>query len=219
MSAFAQEIGGFPKKRTFQKLRHSSKPHAWSGTFWRKIDHALQAKMIRALDWYADRLPKHAKGRSYGEITDKVIRVFKALLRVVVRSRGGELDPSYEVIRRRAGCCRGTVAKALEILQRHGFLERMRRFVPARSGEPGKVEQDTNAYRLSLPPIAERLIASPGSGLDLRKVPKPRPPRLRKPKSLPSASESFLQTMAAAVDETEAWIAAGRPKLSSEYGD
>ncbi|MHB8284046.1 MAG: hypothetical protein ACYDD1_05160 [Caulobacteraceae bacterium] len=217
MSAWTHEDAGAPTKRgahhVGHKVRRNSKPHEWSASFWRKAAQAAMTPMLNGLKFYASRLEKR-KGAAYGEITAKVQDVWRVLVKLLVSNPNGVLEPSYERIRHDAGCCRATVARALEILERHGFLERMRRCVPHRSGEAGKWEQDTNAYRLSLPPAAKRLLEAPHATFDRKAVPAPRPGR---PRRLPALSKG-LELANKILPAWEA-ILATLANDSSEYGD
>jgi DNA-binding FadR family transcriptional regulator len=75
------------------------------------------------------------KGKHYGELTDKFIRVLTALLWVFHNSASGRCFPSYERIMERADCARSTVYEAIIALERAGILTWMNRLVRVR--EPG----------------------------------------------------------------------------------
>ena len=51
------------------------------------------------------------------------------------------------------------VVRALAALRRHGFVDWLRRYIPTGNlGAGPQVQQTSNAYRLALPPAAERLL-------------------------------------------------------------
>ncbi len=165
------------QRRTGAKVRRCSRPWQWAASFCRHVAKEAMKRMLDALAWYADRLPRR-RGQGYGEISPKMMRVYRELLAIAVKPGGDILTPAYSQIAYKARCCRGTVGRALAVLERHGFLERLRRVRPRAAGD-GRWEQDTNAYRLMTPPAAERLVNAPHLGLDMRAVPRPWPPRER----------------------------------------
>jgi hypothetical protein len=75
----------------------------------------------------------------------------------------GRLDPSIETIAARLRRSRDAVWRALKALKAHGFVDWIRRYVPApTAGEAGpQVRQTSNAYRLTLPAIARALLGKP----------------------------------------------------------
>lgn len=70
----------------------------------------------------------------------------------------GRVEPSYEYIMDKVGCARDTITRALKSLRAHGFLDWIRRYVPTGNAEGPQVQQTSNAYRLTLPAIAKRLL-------------------------------------------------------------
>ena len=77
----------------------------------------------------------------------------------MVDFRSGRLDPSIETLMRRLRRSRDAIVTALKALRAHGFLDWLRRYVPTgNEGRGPQVQQTSNAYRLSLPARAARLL-------------------------------------------------------------
>lgn len=70
----------------------------------------------------------------------------------------GRIEPPYTYIMQQCGVARDTITRALKALRAHGFLDWMRRYVPTGNSEGPQVVQTTNAYRLSVPAAAKRLL-------------------------------------------------------------
>jgi len=72
----------------------------------------------------------------------------------------GRLDPAIDTIAGRIKRSRDAVWRALKALKAHGFVDWLRRYVPApTAGQAGpQVRQTSNAYRLTLPAIARALL-------------------------------------------------------------
>lgn len=70
----------------------------------------------------------------------------------------GRVEPPYTYIMKQCGVARDTITRALKALRAHGFLDWMRRYVPTGNAEGPQVVQTTNAYRLSVPALAKRLL-------------------------------------------------------------
>ncbi len=90
------------------------------------------------------------------------IEVLRELLRLV-DYRTGRLDPALTTLMARTRRSRDAVVRALAALRRHGFIDWVRRYIPTGNKGPGpQVQQTSNAYRLALPPAAERLLGRAG---------------------------------------------------------
>lgn len=70
----------------------------------------------------------------------------------------GRVEPPYTYIMQQCGVARDTITRALKALRAHGFLDWMRRYVPTGNDTGPQVMQTTNAYRLSVPALAKRLL-------------------------------------------------------------
>jgi hypothetical protein len=72
------------------------------------------------------------KGRHYGVVTAKAYAVFAAILMQFHNCKSGRAFPSYNRIQEAAGCCRQTVAAALQALEESGLLTVLNRLVRVR---------------------------------------------------------------------------------------
>ncbi len=81
----------------------------------------------------------------------------------LVNFRTGRLDPSIETLMRYLRRSRDAIVRALKALRQHGFLDWLRRYIPTgNQGRGPQVQQTSNAYRLSLPARALRLLGRMG---------------------------------------------------------
>lgn len=79
------------------------------------------------------------------------VRVYEEIL-ALARLNSGRVFPSYEHLARATSLGRATVARALQILEAIGFLERRRRFRRIDTiGAGPRVKQTSNVYRPTLP--------------------------------------------------------------------
>ena len=77
----------------------------------------------------------------------------------LVDFRTGRLEPSIDTIMGKVRRSRDAVVRALKALRAHGFLDWLRRYEPTgNEGRGPQVQQASNAYRLSLPEKALRLL-------------------------------------------------------------
>lgn len=84
-------------------------------------------------------------------LTSASVRVFEEIL-TLSRLNKGRVFPSYDYLAEATSLGRATVARALRILERIGFLVRQRRFKRIEASGPGpRYEQTSNAYRPLLP--------------------------------------------------------------------
>jgi hypothetical protein len=88
---------------------------------------------------------------------------YKVILKVFLRYalQFGQVFPKLETIAREAAYSVRTVQRAIDWLQRFGFLDKMRRVVRERTGLGGvRCRQTSNAYRVGLPTGLGRLAQS-----------------------------------------------------------
>lgn len=153
--------------RTGQPVRRNSKRKgACEQGFWTRFDPRMTGRLMRAAELY-DRAGK-AKGQRNGPLGHVALEVLRALLRRV-DYRTGRLDPALTTIMADTARSKGAVVRALAALRDHGFLAWIRRFVAIEADGAGpRVRQVSNAYRLTIPEAARRL-------LGLGALPPPRP--------------------------------------------
>ncbi len=136
--------------------RHSRPRGRFEGVFWRPFKPRDVARYLTA----AERFERGGKkpGDRSGPLGTVAIEVLRELLRLV-DYRSGRLEPALLTIMARVKRSKDAVVRALKALRRHGFVDWIRRWEPTGQVGPGpQVKQASNAYRLALPPAAERLL-------------------------------------------------------------
>lgn len=92
-----------------------------------------------------------AAEQALAAITAGAVRVYEELC-ALARLNRGRVFPSYGRLAHATALGRATVARALDTLERAGFLVRQRRFKRVQAQGPGpRYEQTSNAYRPMLP--------------------------------------------------------------------
>lgn len=154
------EIAGYPtrsNRRTYQPVRRDSRAAGREGVFWRPVSRKEVERIILAAEKFE--LSGKLTGRKNGPLGSVAIEILR-LFRNVVDFRTGRLDPSIDYLMAKLRRSRDAIVRALKALRAHGFLDWLRRYVA--TGERGvrgpQVQQTSNAYRLSLPAAAARLI-------------------------------------------------------------
>ncbi|KTT72660.1 hypothetical protein NS334_08365 [Sphingomonas endophytica] len=92
-----------------------------------------------------------ARERTIAAITAATVRVYEELL-TLARLNRGRVYPSYDWLAEATALGRDTISRALNALEKAGFLVRQRRFRrrPTKDGGP-RWEQTSNAYRPLVP--------------------------------------------------------------------
>ncbi len=127
------------------------------GTFWRRTNRQEVRRVVLAAKRYE--LAGRQVGRRRGPLGHVGLEVIE-LLANLVSYRSGRLEPSLGYLMAKLKRSKDAIVRALAALRAHGFLDWLRRFelieVVERAGP--RVRQATNAYRLSLPARAARLL-------------------------------------------------------------
>ncbi|WP_348640127.1 hypothetical protein [Rhizobium sp. FKY42] len=77
----------------------------------------------------------------------------------LVDFRTGRLEPSIDTLMLKLRRSRDAIVRALKNLRAHGFLDWLRRYQPTgNEGRGPRVQQTSNAYRMSLPDRARQLL-------------------------------------------------------------
>jgi hypothetical protein len=102
---------------------------------------------------------QRAPGSRNGPLGSVALEVLELFVNLV-EYRTGRLEPALETIARLVRRSKDAVVRALAALRRHGFLDWLRRYVPAdrKDGAGPQVQQTSNAYRMSLPARAAALV-------------------------------------------------------------
>jgi hypothetical protein len=140
--------------------RHSRPQGRVEGVFWRPFRPKDVGRYLTAAERF-ERAGKKAGARS-GPLGGVALEVLRELLRLV-DYRTGRLEPALTTLMARTRRSKDAVVRALKALRRHGFLDWLRRYESTGTKGAGpQVRQISNAYRLSLPPAAERLLGRAG---------------------------------------------------------
>ena len=157
LEGLAPDAGPGRGGRTGEPLRRQSRLKGrFEGVFWRPFKARDVARYLAA----AERFERTGKkpGARNGPLGTVAIEVLRELLRLV-DFRSGRLEPALTTLMARTKRSKDAVVRALAALRRCGFVDWVRRYEPTGETGPGpRVKQASNAYRLALPPAAERLL-------------------------------------------------------------
>ena len=150
-------LDGSPKKASRIPVRRGSHlAGRHEATFWRATDRQEVRRIVLAARRYE--LTERRAGRRNGPLGHVALEVLE-LLGNLVRYKTGRLEPSLEFLMQTLRRSKDAVVRALRVLRTHGFLDWLRRYVPTgREGRGPQVRQTSNAYRLSMPARAMRLL-------------------------------------------------------------
>lgn len=145
-----------PSGRSSTPVRRHSHAAGREGTFWRGTTRQEVRQIVLAARRYE--LATREPGARNGALGHVALEVLD-LLGNLVSYKTGRLDPSIETLMRRLKRSRDAIVRALRSLRTHGFLDWLRRYVPTgNEGRGPQVQQTSNAYRLSMPERAKRLL-------------------------------------------------------------
>ncbi len=127
------------------------------GAFWRRTDRQEVRRVVLAARRYE--LAGREKGRRNGPLGHVALEALE-LLANLVSYRSGRLEPSYAYLMAKLRRSKDAVHRALRALREHGFLDWLRRHeaIEVVEGPGPQIRQVSNAYRLSLPARAARLL-------------------------------------------------------------
>ena len=163
--AFARGAGQGRGRAAEPLRRHSRLRGRFEGVFWRPFKPRDVARYLTA----AERFERTGKkpGERSGPLGTVAIEVLRELLRLI-DYRSGRLEPALLTLMARIKRSKDAVVRALAALRRHGFVDWVRRYEPTgNTGAGPQVRQVSNAYRLALPPAAERLLGRAGEDAPL----------------------------------------------------
>jgi len=140
--------------------RHGHLKGRSEGQIWRPTDRQEVQKILLAAKRYE--LAERQKGERNGPLGSVALEVLEFFVNLV-DFRTGRLEPSLDTIMGKVRRSRDAVVRALKALRVHGFLDWLRRYEPTgNKGRGPQVRQASNAYRLSLPEKALRLLGRYG---------------------------------------------------------
>lgn len=151
-------LAGATAARAREPVRRNSRLLGrYEAVFWRATSRQEVRRIVLAARRYE--LAGRPAGRRNGPLGHVAIEVLE-LLGNLVSFRTGRLEPSLDTLTRLLRRSRAAVVKALQALRVHGFLDWLRRYEPTGQTEGcgPRVRQVSNAYRLSLPARAARLL-------------------------------------------------------------
>jgi len=96
------------------------------------LDREAKVRITRLAEALSHRTEK---GKHYGVLTGKFVRVLRAMLWLIHDGRSGQCNPSYETIADKAGCARSTVYEAIRALEAAGILSWVNRLTKIRERE------------------------------------------------------------------------------------
>lgn len=140
-------------RRTGEPIRRLSYAAARPSPEYR---HKITRKEAREIVLAAKLYDTNARTDGKRPLGRTAVQILELLANLAAYS--GRVEPSYSYIMEKVGCARDTIARALKALRAHGFLNWMRRYVPTGNAEGPQVKQTSNAYRITLPALAKRLI-------------------------------------------------------------
>lgn len=138
------------QRRTGQPVRRDSYNVGEREARWyRPVARASVGARLMAAERYE--LRAKVKGRKNGAFGHVGLEVLKLLYRTVC-FKTGRLEPSLDWMMLKLRRSRAAIVRALQALQRHGFIDWIRRTEPTDIEGPGpQVRQISNAYRLLEP--------------------------------------------------------------------
>jgi hypothetical protein len=136
--------------------RHSHFKGRAEGRVWRPTNRQETQKILLAAKRYE--LAERQRGERSGPLGAVALEVLEYFVNLV-DFRTGRLEPSLDTIMLKVRRSRDAVVRGLKALREHGFLDWLRRYEPTgHEGRGPQVRQVSNAYRLSLPQKALRLL-------------------------------------------------------------
>jgi hypothetical protein len=150
------EIANKGPRRTHEPVRkHSNPAGRCEGVFWRRTSRQEARQIVLAARRYE--VTGKAAGSRNGPLGGVALEVLDYLANRI-DYRTGRLEPSLDTMMRVLRRSRDAIVRALKALRAHGFVDWLRRYVPTGNESGPQVQQTSNAYRLSLPARALRLL-------------------------------------------------------------
>lgn len=151
-----QIIGQEKGRASGVKVRRNSHKIGCEVAIWRSCTRKEMRRTYIAARRY-EREYKEA-GRRNGPLGGIALEVLDYLTNLV-DPMTGRLEPSIEHLMKKLCRSRDAIVRGLAALRRHGFLSWMRRYEPTgHDGRGPQVRQTSNAYKISLPETARKLL-------------------------------------------------------------
>ena len=159
MKTIGTVLGGPTPRATRHRVRRGSRlAGSCEGAFWGPTPRVEARRVVLAAKRYE--LAGRQAGRRRGPLGHVGLEVLE-LLANLVSYRSGRLEPAITYLMGKLKRSKDAVVRALAALREHGFLDWLRRHekVEVLEDAPGpRVRQVSNAYRLSLPARAAKLL-------------------------------------------------------------
>lgn len=156
MQQIGSALGLGPRKERQRVRGNSHQRGRCEGALWRRTDRREVQRTLLAAKRYD--LAHRQPGRRKGPLGHVALEVLE-LLGNLVDFKTGRLEPSHDYLQAKLKRCRAAIVAALKALRAHGFLERLRRFeATGCEGKGPQIKQASNAYRMSLPTRAARML-------------------------------------------------------------
>lgn len=144
-------------ERQRPRVRRHSRLGGREGLFWQRTSRQDTRSIVFAARRFE--LTERASGKSKGPLGHVGIEILE-LFANLVDTKTGRLEPTLETIGRYLKRSKDAIVRALKALRQFGFLDWLRRYEPTENeGRGPQVRQISNAYRLSLPEAAKRLLS------------------------------------------------------------
>lgn len=145
------------------RVRNGSWLAGREGHFWQPTPKEHAKKILFAARLYDHKTTpgagqKREQGRNQGHLGVVGLAVLQYLVNIV-NPKTGRLDPSVRHLSAQLKLSKTAIRNALNRLRRAGFLEWVRRYIPAddASGRV-QVQQTSNAYAMRLPAFARKIL-------------------------------------------------------------
>ena len=150
----------FAAKPNRQPIRRHSYLKGREGLFWQSITRQDARRIVLAARKYDLDTKQH--GQRNGALGTVAIEVLDYVANLI-DYRTGRLEPSLQHLMEKLKRSKDAIVRALKALRDHGFIDWIRRYVPA-DDDTGRVQvkQTSNAYRLNLPERARKLLGRYG---------------------------------------------------------
>ena len=166
LTSIGAVLNGVPSGPAPQPVRRGShRAGRCEALFWRPTSRQEIRRVCLAARRF-DLLGRRA-GRRNGPLGHIALEILE-LLAHLVSYKTGRLEPSVAFLMEKLRRSKSAIYAALHALKAHGFLDWLRRYEPTgREGRGPQLRQTSNAYRLSLPAQALRLLGIQGRGVPL----------------------------------------------------
>lgn len=128
-----------------------------AGMFFRRMTQEERFDLVRGLERLTHKMAlaeNRQKGKRRGDLYDLHVELVRAMVDTFMSWKTGALECTYSMMCRKLGRSRATIARLIKDLERHGILEKVRRwdyekYTDHYGQERHRRVQAPNAYRLN----------------------------------------------------------------------